>query len=264
MPHLSLTPIHSGDKSGRGLLGARLRPGPENRCGIPACSLSLLPRALPAAQAARQPPSPKFPAGKVGSLLGRPAREDQAWLTLGWTWLTAPVHPIMATMCVVTGKWTCRKCRPPLQPPIHSHLLPALGGGQASTSIPTAPDRPASRPPARPPAPAPPHSLHLLLLPFSLGSVLLGLLGFLLLGKAQGLGREEILEAFQAPIFFLCKSQEARGYSPAPPAPKARPSHGHCSPGPVQWDSAQEGPLLETLCLPQLEPQPLAPTEGWC
>lgn len=53
------------------------------------------------------------------------------------------------------------------------------------------------------PKPTPP-TPHLLLLPFPFGLALFQLLG-LLLGKAHGLCREEILEAFKATVVFFCR-----------------------------------------------------------
>lgn len=53
----------------------------------------------------------------------------------------------------------------------------------------------------------PPSVPHLFLLPFSLGLDLFQLLR-LLLGKAHGLCREEVLKAFEATVFFFCRSRK--------------------------------------------------------
>lgn len=59
--------------------------------------------------------------------------------------------------------------------------------------------------------PSTPHPTpYLLLLPFPFGLALFQLLG-LLLGKAHGLCREEILEAFKATVVFFCRGWKGEG-----------------------------------------------------
>lgn len=103
-----------------------------------------------------------------------------------------------------------RTAQPPTfsrSPTSHFHLRELLHGTSAGVqgvhkAKPTPPHVSPSKgcPKPKPTPPTP----HLLLLPFPFGLALFQLLG-LLLGKAHGLCREEILEAFKATVVFFCR-----------------------------------------------------------
>lgn len=100
--------------------------------------------------------------------------------------------------------------------------------------------------------------MHLLLLPLPFGPALLELLGFLLLGKAHGLLREEVIEAFKATIFlFWTNGKKARGVTcRSPPGGKGERRGPRGQPAPLPRNPAGSHPRS-----PQPTLLPPSPTE---